>query len=222
MSKRKKGRGDTMRIEWKGHASFLLISEKGKRVLTDPFDKHVGYPLPNIKVDVATVSHQHGDHNYTDLLPGKPVIIEGAGEHEADGIMIKGVATYHDPEQGKKRGKNTVFVIRLDELNICHLGDLGHLLTSKQVSDIGQVDILFVPVGGFFTINAGEAYEVVQQLRPALVLPMHYKLDDRVTLPIAPVDEFLSLFPKVEKQSVLDIGKSSLTGKTEVVLLELR
>lgn len=211
-----------MRIEWKGHASFLLISSKGVRVLTDPFDEHVGYPLPNVEVDVATVSHLHGDHNYTDSLLGKPVIIEGAGEHEAAGIVIKGVATYHDPEQGKKRGKNTVFVIKMDGLNICHLGDLGHLLTSKQVSDIGQVDVLFVPVGGFFTIDTKQAYEVVQQLRPALVLPMHYKLDKRVTLPIAPVDEFLGLFPKVERLTILDIDKSLLPRKTEVVLLELK
>jgi len=211
-----------MRIEWKGHASFLLISAKGVRILTDPFDEWVGYPLPNVEVDVVTVSHQHGDHNCTDSLPGKPVVVEGAGDHKASGIEIKGVATYHDPEQGKRRGNNTVFVIKLDGLNICHLGDLGHLLTSKQVSDIGQVDVLFVPVGGFFTIDAKQAYEIVQQLRPALVLPMHYKLDERVTLPIAPVDEFLGLFSNVERQTVLDIDKSSLPGKTKVVLLELR
>ncbi|MCG9969395.1 MBL fold metallo-hydrolase [Pelotomaculum terephthalicicum JT] len=211
-----------MRIEWKGHASFLLVSSQGVRVLTDPFDEYVGYPLPNVEVDVATVSHQHGDHNFTASLPGKPVIVEGAGEHEAAGIVIKGVATYHDPEQGKKRGENTVFVIQLDGLNICHLGDLGHLLTSKQVSDIGQVDVLLIPVGGFFTIDAKQAYEVVKQLRPALVLPMHYKLDERVTLPIEPVDEFHGLFPKVERKTVLDVDKSSLPGKTEVVLLELR
>jgi len=211
-----------MRIEWKGHSSFLLISTEGVRILTDPFDEWVGYQLPNVEVDVVTVSHQHGDHNCTDSLPGKPVVVEGAGDHKACGIEIKGVATYHDPEQGKKRGNNTVFVIKLDGLNICHLGDLGHLLTSKQVSEIGPVDVLLIPVGGFFTIDAKQAYEIVRQLRPALVLPMHYKLDERVTLPIAPVDEFLGLFSNVEKQTVLDIDKSLLPGKTKVVLLELR
>jgi len=211
-----------MRIEWKGHACFLLNSAKGVRILTDPFNEGVGYPLPNVEVDVVTVSHQHGDHNYTDSLPGKPAVVKGAGNHKVSGIEIKGVATYHDPEQGKKRGSNTVFVIKADGLNICHLGDLGHLLTPGQVSDIGQVDILFVPVGGFFTIDAKQACEVVQQLGPALVLPMHYKLDQRVTLPIAPVDEFLGLFSKVERRTVLDIDKSSLPAETEVVLLELR
>lgn len=210
-----------MRIEWKGHASFLLTGAKGVRILTDPFDPSVGYPVPKVEVDVVTVSHQHYDHNCTEMLPGKPVVIEGAGEHRAAGVEIKGVATHHDPEQGQLRGNNTVFIMLLDGLRICHLGDLGHRLSPGQAAEIGPVDILCVPVGGVYTVDAKEAYDVVQQLRPALVLPMHYKLDARVQLPITPVDPFLKLFPGVEKQKVLDADKASLPSETKVVLLEL-
>ncbi|BBB89669.1 MAG TPA: MBL fold metallo-hydrolase [Methylomusa anaerophila] len=211
-----------MQLEWKGHASFLLHGDKGVKVLTDPFDEKVGYPLPNVEVDAVTVSHQHGDHNATGLLPGKPIIVEGAGKHLAAGIEIRGIATYHDAEQGAKRGNNTIFVISLDELNICHLGDLGHPLTPEQVAEIGPVDVLLTPVGGFYTIDARQAYETVQQLKPAVVLPMHYKLDDRLKYPIATVDEFLHFYSKVEKQAVLKLDKSTLPKELQVVVLELR
>lgn len=211
-----------MQIQWKGHSSFLLSSEDGKQVLTDPFNEQVGLPLPNVNVDVVTVSHQHGDHNATGLLPGTPVVVEGAGQHVAAGIEIRGIAAYHDAEQGAKRGNITIFVIKIDGINICHLGDLGHPLTSKQVADIGKVDILLVPVGGFYTIDAKQAYEIVQQLKPAVIVPMHYKLDDRIVYPIATVDEFLSYYSKVAKLEVLHVTKASLPQEGQVVLLTLK
>ncbi|HEY3425758.1 MAG TPA: MBL fold metallo-hydrolase [Negativicutes bacterium] len=211
-----------MKVQWKGHSSFCLRSDKGITVLTDPFDESVGYPLPNVAADVVTVSHQHGDHNATGLLPGKPVVIDSVGKHVVAGIEIRGIAAYHDAEQGAKRGKNTIFVIVLDEITICHLGDLGQPLTFEQVADIGQVDILLVPVGGFYTIDARQAYEIVQQLKPAVVLPMHYKLDDRLEYPIATVDEFLSFYSKVERQAVLELNKQTLPREQQVVVLELK
>lgn len=211
-----------MQITWKGHSSFLLNSDKGRTVLTDPFNDSVGLPLPNVVVDVVTVSHQHADHNATDLLPGTPVVVDGIGQHVAVGIEIRGVGAYHDGEQGVQRGSNTIFVITLDGLTVCHLGDLGHILTLQQVVDIGKIDILLVPVGGFYTIDAKQAYEVVQQLKPAVIVPMHYKLDERLPYPIASVNEFLSYYPEVNKQGVLNITSSSLPEKPQVVLLELK
>jgi len=211
-----------MQIKWKGHSSFLLRSDNGKMVLTDPFDERVGLPLPKVEVDVVTVSHQHGDHNSTGILPGNPVIVEGAGRHIAAGIEIRGIGVYHDDEQGAQRGNNTIFNIILDGINICHLGDLGHQLTPMQVSDIGKVDILLVPVGGFYTIDAKQAYEIVQQLKPAVIVPMHYKLDDRIVYPIAPVDEFLSYFSEVTKQEMLNVAKTSLPKESQIVLLTLK
>jgi len=210
-----------MQIEWKGHSSFLLCSDNGQTVLTDPFDERVGLPLPIVTVDVVTVSHQHGDHNSTGILPGTPVVVEGAGTHSAAGIEIRGISVYHDTEQGAQRGSNTIFVITLDEINICHLGDLGHPLTPTQVTEIGKVDILLVPIGGFYTIDGKQAHEIVQQLKPAIIVPMHYKLDDRIVYPIATVDEFLSYYSKVAKLEVLHVTKASLPQEGQVVLLTL-
>ena len=210
-----------MRIQWKGHSSFLLSSDNGKQVLTDPFNEQVGLPLPNVDVDVVTVSHQHGDHNATHLLPGTPVVVEKDGGHVVAGIEIRGITAYHDMEQGAQRGSNTIFIITIDEINICHLGDLGHPLTPKQVADIGKVDILLVPVGGFYTIDSKQAYEIVQQLQPSFIVPMHYKLDERMHYPIASVDEFLSYYSDIKKQEVLTVTKTSLPKEAQVVLFTL-
>jgi len=211
-----------MQIEWKGHSCFLLHSDDGKTVLTDPFDDQVGLPLPNVVVDVVTVSHQHGDHNATSMLPGTPIVVADTGWHVVAGIKIRGIAAYHDAEQGAKRGNNTIFVITLDEINICHLGDLGHLLTPQQVADIGKVDVLLVPVGGYYTIDAKQATEIVQQLNPAVIVPMHYKLDERLAYPIAAVDEFLSYYPQANKQEILNVTKMSLPKDVQMVQLELK
>ena len=211
-----------MQIEWMGHACFLVTGSSGVKVLTDPFDEKVGYPLPKVEVDVVTVSHQHFDHNATQLLPGKPAVVEEPGRHTAAGIEIRGVASFHDPDRGAKRGTNTIFVISLDGLQICHLGDLGHKLSAEQVAEIGAVDILCVPVGGFYTIDARLARETVDQLKPAVVLPMHYKFSSSVELPIAPVEDFLQYYPGAEKQKALVVDKASLPKEPRVVVLDLR
>jgi len=211
-----------MQIEWMGHACFLLTAGSGVKVLTDPFDEKVGYPLPKVEVDVVTVSHQHFDHNAVHLLPGKPVVVEGPGRHTAAGIAIRGVASFHDPEQGAKRGPNTIFVIDMDGVQVCHLGDLGHALPPETVAEIGRVDVVCVPVGGFFTIDAGVARATVDQLKPAIVLPMHYKFGPKMELPIAPVDDFLQYYPGAERQKILTLDKASLPKESRVVVLELR
>lgn len=210
-----------MRIEWKGHACFLLTGRNGKRLLTDPFDEKVGYPFPSVGVDIATVSHQHWDHSAVQFLPAKPEVIQGTGEWVSNGFRIRGLSTWHDPEQGALRGPNTVFTIEGDGITVCHLGDLGHALEVGHLTAIGKVDVLCIPVGGLYTIDAQMAFQIVKQLGPAIVLPMHYKYDDKVQLPIAPVEDFLGLFSEFQQAEFLDLDRGFLPQKTGVILLTL-
>lgn len=210
-----------MNIRWLGHSCFLFTNQEGLGVLTDPFDEKVGYPAPRVKTDIVTVSHHHYDHDYVQILPGKPQVVEGEGSASVSGLSFKGIATFHDNEKGKNRGKNTIFSFMMDGINIVHLGDLGHLLTPDHLARIGQVDIACVPVGGFYTIDAEQAYQVVQQIKPKIVLPMHYKLNNKVSLPIEGIDRFLSYFAQVKRAKTLDVSPANLPKTQEVVVLEL-
>ena len=215
-----------MRIEWLGHSAFLITSKDGKRVITDPYKAGsyggaVGYKPINTQADVVTVSHQHDDHNDTSAVLGTPEIIEGTGEKEIKGIRFKGVFSYHDTSKGKERGENTIYVIELDGLRICHLGDLGEELSEKQIGEIGDVDILLVPVGGFYTIDAKTASSIVDTLKPKVVIPMHYKTE-AIGFPIAGVDEFIKGKENVKRigRSEVDITRENLPAKTEIWVLE--
>lgn len=210
-----------MNIRWLGHSCFLFTSQKGLRVLSDPFDQKVGYPVPDVETDIVTVSHHHADHDSVQVLPGKPLVIEGEGQHNVSGLAVQGTGTFHDAEHGAKRGTNTLFSFTMDGVRIAHLGDLGHLLTPDQLADVGEVDIACIPVGGFYTIDAEQAYQVVQQLKPKIVLPMHYKLDDTITLPIEEIDRFLTYFSQVKKVKTLEITSTSLPQAQETIVLEL-
>lgn len=209
-----------VKITWLGHACFLLADQSGTRVLTDPFNEAVGYPVPEIKVDVVTVSHEHFDHNAVQNLTGKPAIVRGPGTHNIGNLMIKGVATFHDGARGSERGPNTVFIIDMENIKICHLGDLGHQLDAGQVQEIGPIDVLLVPVGGTFTIDSSGAKQVVEALQPRLVIPMHYRTE-MVKLPIAPAENFTNLFQNVKKTKALETSPASMPAETEVVVLEL-
>lgn len=167
-----------MKIKWFGHACFYIVSDDGIRILTDPFDRTVGYKIPKVEVDVVTISHFHYDHNYINEIEGDFKVIDKVGEYNFKGIEIKGVDTYHDEVKGQKRGKNIVFNIKVDGLYVCHLGDLGHIPDNSQVEEIGIVDILLVPVGGTYTIDASDAVKTVELLNPKVVIPMHYKTPD--------------------------------------------
>lgn len=210
-----------MRIEWLGHACFLITSSDGTRILTDPYDPSVGYRDMNVEADVVTVSHDHFDHNYVKGVGGSPEVVEGPGRRTAKGIEFLGVGTFHDTSGGAQRGRNTVFVFEVDGLKVCHLGDLGHVLTEEQVREIGEVDVLLIPVGGTFTIGPQEAWRVVEQLKPKVVIPMHFKTP-AVGLPIAPVDDFISGRPNVKRvgASEVEITKEALPAETEVWVLE--
>lgn len=215
-----------MEIKWYGHASFLLTTAQGITIITDPYepgayDGGIAYgPIPD-KADIVTVSHDHADHNYVKGLAGKPTVITGEGRHEAKGIVIEGVPTYHDDSNGAERGGNTIFTIIADGMRVCHLGDLGHLLSDTEQQQIGQVDCLFIPVGGFFTIGAEEARQVVDQLHPKLIIPMHFKTD-KCGFPIAPVDQFIQGKKEVQriKGSTFSFTKKELEAGLGIVVLQ--
>lgn len=208
-----------MTIRWLGHACFLITSEAGVRVLIDPFDASIGYKVPSVEADVVLTSHDHSDHSAINLAKGQPQIIMGSGEHQARGISFTGVASFHDTSSGSLRGRNTIFVFELDDVRVCHLGDLGHTLEHKQITHIGPVDVLLIPVGGVFTIAAHDADKVIEHLRPRIVIPMHYKTP-ALSLPIEPVDKFLANKPNVRRleSSELKITRELLPSEQTIIL----
>lgn len=164
-----------MDITYLGHSSFKI---KGKvtTVITDPYDSEmVGLKFPKIDGDIITVSHDHPDHNKVEVVTNVKKVITGPGEYEISGVSIIGVQSFHDNKKGEERGKNTLFVIEIDGIRLLHLGDLGHKLSESDLKEIGNIDILFVPVGGTFTLGPKEAWEVVKQVGPSIIIPMHYK-----------------------------------------------
>jgi len=169
---------------------------------------------------IVCVSHQHPGHSYVQGIGGEPRLISGPGEYEIGGVLIIGIATFHDRERGSTRGKNTVYLIQIDEVSVCHLGDLGHVLTAEQVEELGNVDVLLLPVGGVSTINAPIATEVVRQLGPKVVIPMHYKTEV-LNRELEPVEKFLKEIgvKQVNPQPKLSISRSSLPDSTQVFLL---
>lgn len=211
-----------MKVEWLGHSCFLVTTDQGTRIVTDPFDERIGYPLPRVDADIVTLSHHHFDHDAVHVLPGQPQIIEEPGIHRVADISIRGITAFHDHEQGTKRGLNTIFVFELEGLRLAHLGDLGHVLGPDQLTALDRVDVLFIPVGGFYTIDAQEARQVVEQTNPRLILPMHFKYDESIQLPIAPVQNFLSRFSEIVRQDILEVNESTLPKNTRVVVLSLK
>lgn len=207
-----------MKIRWLGHASFL-IETGGQRIITDPFDEKTGYQICVEAADIATVSHEHWDHNAVQVLKGNPMVIRGTGEFDLDGITIKGIDSFHDKNQGRDRGSNTIYKISSEGIDLLHLGDLGQILTDQQIADIGKVDILLVPVGGNYTIDAGEAWEIVKQLNPRIIIPMHFKTR-HVTINLDPVEAFICRFDRCVKRPYLEISKEDLSSEPLVTILD--
>lgn len=179
-----------MKIQWLGHSCFLLTAQSGVRVLTDPFNEQVGYPLPAVAADIVTISHHHGDHDNTAVVKGQFAVYDSPGWFHLKGIDILGVATFHDAQQGAQRGKNTLFRLTIDGVNVLHCGDLGHPLSPEQLVEVGRVDVLLPPVGGHYTIDSEQALALVHALKPAMTIPMHFKTPV-MGFPIGPVDDFL-------------------------------
>jgi len=216
-----------MKVKWLGHSCFLLTSDAGVRIITDPYKREGGlnYGELNESADVVLVSHEHYDHNNAAEIKGKPQVIKGPGIKEAKGIMFKGIATFHDETGGSKRGNNTVFVFEVDGLRFCHLGDLGHSLGNKELADIGKVDVLFVPIGGLYTCDPGASTSVVAQLSPRITIPMHYKtskIDTAKFGGICGVDEFLKGKRNVREldSSETELKTGRLPTSTQVLVLK--
>jgi L-ascorbate metabolism protein UlaG (beta-lactamase superfamily) len=206
-------------ISWLGHSCFSIKGSHAT-IITDPYPPSLGYSLGKPTATIVTVSHQHQGHSYVQGIDGQPYVVAGPGEYEISGVLIIGVATFHDQERGKKLGKNTVYVMEVDEVSVCHLGDLGHTLTVEQIEEIDPVDVLLLPVGGVSTINAAVAAEVVRQLEPKVVIPMHYKTP-ALSWELESVEKFLKEIgvAQINPQPKLTLTKSSLPATSQVFLL---
>ena len=212
-----------MKIRWLGLASFLVTSESGIRILTDPYETggDLGYGEIKESADIVTVSHEHFDHNNVAAVQGNPRILRGAGEVDIEGIRFRGIASLHDNMGGRERGKNTIFCFGVDGVKVCHLGDLGHQLSDQQVGEIGSVDVLRVPVGCVFTIDAKVATELCGLLRPKIAIPMHF-MDGKCRFPVAGVDEFLRGKENVDRFDIseIELRAEELPAGTQIFVLK--
>jgi L-ascorbate metabolism protein UlaG (beta-lactamase superfamily) len=200
-------------IKWLGHSCFLISLDDKLKIVTDPFDESIGYPKPDVSADVCLVSHDHFDHNCVSVVKGKPEVVKGSGEKKAKGVNFKGVDAFHDEKKGSLRGKDTIFCWELGGVKFAHVGDLGTELSGDQIKEMKAVDVLFIPTGGYYTIDARTADKVVSSLNPKVVFPMHYKTSVMgPNFPIAGVEEFLK-----GKENVVKVGKSSITFKRETL-----
>jgi len=210
-----------MKVKWLGHACFMITSDAGTKIIADPYAVVGGFGYGEIKesADIVTVSHEHGDHNNVAAVGGNPEVVRGAVK--VKGIEFKAIPTYHDDVGGGQRGNNTILCFEVDGVRVCHLGDLGHPLSDKQMSELGKVDVLLAPVGGNFTIDARVATELCDRLKPAVVIPMHYK-NDKCSFPIADVDEFLQGKESVKRLDVseVDFKQGELPASTQIIVLQ--
>jgi L-ascorbate metabolism protein UlaG (beta-lactamase superfamily) len=210
-----------MEITWYGHACFRLKSRQAT-VVTDPYDKTLGLSLPSLKADIVTVSHHTPHHNYTKGVKGNFKVIDSPGEYEIKDVFITAVHIA-PPKSAKASGQNNVFVIYMDDVTLCHLGDLAYVPTQKQVEDMGNIDVLMVPAGGQQSLKVAKAAEVISLIEPYIVIPMHYKLPN-LTIKLDPVSKFLKEMgiSKTETVDALKLTKTSLPEETQVVLLEAK
>lgn len=187
-----------MNLTWFGQSCFLIETDENKKILTDPFDETLGYKPYKGPVDIVTISHHHFDHDCTKNLPEDTIILDKTGTYKYENLEITGFPSYHDKHKGAARGKNTIFTFKIDNLKICHLGDLGYVLSQDEINSIGNIDVLLVPVGGNFTIDGDEAAELCKKINSKIVVPMHYKTP-LTSLPIDGVDKFILNMKNGEK-----------------------
>jgi len=215
-----------MEITYLGHSSFKI---RGKEVtlVTDPFaDPDLGFNFPEAVAQIVTVSHDHADHNASEKLSGDPFVISGPGEYEVKGVSVLGFSSFHDSKQGQERGANTIYIIEMDGLRICHLGDLGEQLNEEKLEEINGVDILLIPVGGIYTIGPKEASDLVAKIDPSLVIPMHFKTEESK----GDLTRLFSLTDFLKEMAVenltplpkLLVSKDKLPAERQVVILERR
>lgn len=214
------------KIQWAGQSCFQISVSNSKEhsadIVIDPFDDSLGLKVPNFSADIALVTHEHHDHNNIKALKGDPFLITGPGEYEVKGVFVQGIESFHDEEEGKKRGKNTIYVIEAEGIRFCHLGDLGQKqLTDEQLEQIDSVDVLMIPVGGTYTIDSTGASKIISQIEPLIVIPMHYDLP-KLKEKLDGVDRFLKTMGKnkIEPADKLTVKANALPKDTmEIVIL---
>jgi L-ascorbate metabolism protein UlaG (beta-lactamase superfamily) len=210
-----------MEIIWYGHSCFRL-RDKNVTVVTDPYEKSPGLILPKLRADVVTISHDHPGHNCIEDVKGEPIVLSCPGEYEIKGIFITGIASVDTRRQDFQR-ENTIFVFEMEDLNICHLGDIGHIPGQEQVEALGDVHVLLTPVGGANSLTASQAAEIISLLEPRVVVPMHYGIPELQT-GLDPVSKLFKEMGLKEPppQDSLRITTGTLPEETQVVLLEYK
>jgi L-ascorbate metabolism protein UlaG (beta-lactamase superfamily) len=214
-----------MIITWQGHSCFKIQDKQGPdgvTLVTDPYGKETGLKMPSFEADIVTISHDHKDHDNISALRGKPFLVDCAGEYDFKDVLIEGIESFHDDKKGAEKGHNTIYRIEVDDISITHLGDLGHTLDDAQLEKLVGTDILLIPVGGHYTIDAKKAVEVISQIEPRIVIPMHYKTDG-LAYDLDSVDKFIKeigLTPSYEEK--LKISKKDLPQEDmELVILSI-
>lgn len=215
-----------MKIKYLGHSSFLLTESTGTAVVCDPYDSSVGFKMPAVRADAVTVSHHHYDHDNVSAVSGSPVVLDKEQGYSLPGVEIKAIRSFHDDSQGALRGDNVIFKFRMDGLDVCHLGDLGEDCSPELIESILPVNVLLIPVGGKYTIDAAMAKEYVDRIMPDVVIPMHYRTKNH-TLDIDKVDEFLELFEgEVEMQkgaNEISLSRKDIDGeRTKIIVMEMQ
>lgn len=199
-----------MIITWYGQSCFRIQS--GELVLvTDPFSKDIGLKPPTGQADIVTVSHDHDDHNNISVIKGDPFVVDGPGEYSLKGISIVGIPSTHETANGGGEGENTIYVMDIEGMKVCHLGDQGAKLTNDQIEAMGDIDVLFIPIGGTFTLNADEALDVIGQIEPRVIIPMHYQINGLKIKGLEKVDKFAKEIGC--KKENMNVGKVTLKKK---------
>jgi L-ascorbate metabolism protein UlaG (beta-lactamase superfamily) len=214
-------------IKWLGHAAFLITAGSGVRIITDPYESgayggQISYGEILDKAEIVTISHDHGDHNYAQGIGGSPAVLKEPGSCQIKGVSFKGLPTYHDTAEGKERGKNIIFVIEIDGLKICHLGDLGHFLSANEMKELDKIDILLTPAGGRpATLEPLEVTQLAEQINPRIIIPMHFKTQ-KIGFPFRPLEDFLAGKERIKRlnTSELTISKENLPANTEIIVLQ--
>lgn len=215
-----------MKINWYGHAAFHITTDGGTSIIIDPyesgaFDNALTYGPIQGRADIVITSHHHADHNYTQDIQGEYVLIHQPGSYEIKDVSIATISTFHDASKGKDRGTNLISVIKADDMILAHLGDLGHGLDADLLKQLGKVDILFLPVGGLFTIDASVATEIMNAIHPRIAIPMHYKTE-KCAFPIAPLEDFTRGKDNVHmlKSFEVSLDKETLPEATEIMVFD--
>lgn len=215
-----------MEIKYIAHSSFI-IKTKTATIITDPYSAEIGLKFPKVEANIVTISHDHSDHNQSDLIDGAPTVFNWPGEFEIKGVSFIGIPSFHDDEKGAKRGLNTMYKFSVEGMNILHCGDLGHLLDDKTLETIGSVDILFIPVGGTYTIDCAKASQVAKRIDPSIIIPMHFanpKLDQKVFGELESAESFAKIFGggNSEKLPKLVVKREDIVSETStrVVIIE--